>query len=110
MTDVGGSTVTDRIGPSLSNISLRWMVHEVMKSQVGILFDELALLRASISVPTFPGMPIENIPKEAELNSVDAFQPIHDRLKISPIWWLLEFVMFRQSWQDVHGVWHRKFR
>jgi len=61
--DVGGGSVSDCTTQSLADITLRWMVREVMMSQCGILFDNEALQRLGISecamtVPT-------TIPSEA---------------------------------------------
>jgi hypothetical protein len=43
--DVGGGSTLDSDPQSLANISLRWMVREVIKAQCGILFDNGALAR-----------------------------------------------------------------
>ena len=50
--DVGGSAVADTVRYSLSDISLRWMVKQVILSQCGIKFDATALRRAEIDVST----------------------------------------------------------
>lgn len=102
--DVGGGSVADGISNSLGNISLRWMVHEVMKSQCGILFDELALKRASIP-GVFPGIPAEENPVLQALEERDALQPTHDELKRNALWWLLEITPLPYFWQDADGVW-----
>lgn len=39
----------------------------------------------------------------------DALQPIHDQLKLDPVWWLLEIVPTDHSWQNGKGVWIRKW-
>jgi hypothetical protein len=41
--DIGGGLAKDTEEHALSNISLRWMVSEIMKAQCDILFDETAL-------------------------------------------------------------------
>ncbi|KAH8104636.1 hypothetical protein BXZ70DRAFT_600191 [Cristinia sonorae] len=58
--DVGGGSVLDTTEYSLSDITLRWMVRQVVLSQVGITFDEDALKRARIpnSVFTGAGFPV----------------------------------------------------
>jgi len=48
--DVGGGTVADDCRYSLADISLRWMVKQVIRSQCGILFDHAALRRADIDI------------------------------------------------------------
>ena len=41
-TDVGGGNMKDSENHSLSNVSLRWMVREVVEANCGIIFDETA--------------------------------------------------------------------
>ncbi|KAF8073979.1 hypothetical protein FPV67DRAFT_1739295 [Lyophyllum atratum] len=107
--DVGGGAVDDAEKHSLANISLRWMVQEVQRARCGILFDDYALERASISRLMFADTPLEVSPGEAELDLGDALQPIHDQLKENVLWWLLEIIPLTYSWQDDKGVWHREF-
>ncbi|KAI0699326.1 hypothetical protein C8T65DRAFT_659921 [Cerioporus squamosus] len=53
--DVGGGAVTDDTKISLSDITLRWMVREVVLAQCGIAFDQAALVRAKIPDAIFTG-------------------------------------------------------
>ncbi|KAI9465062.1 hypothetical protein BJY52DRAFT_1209897 [Lactarius psammicola] len=48
--DVGGGLAEDTEQHALSNISLRWMVREILKTQCHILFDEQALEQWGIPV------------------------------------------------------------
>ena len=50
--DVGGGSVEDTVRFSLGDISLRWMVKQVLLSDCGIVFDEEALWKADIDVST----------------------------------------------------------
>ena len=50
--DVGGGAVKDAVRYSLGDISLRWMVKQVILSQCGIRFEVAALRRADIEVST----------------------------------------------------------
>jgi len=50
--DVGGGSVKDNVPHSLGNISLRWMVKQVILSRCGIKFDAKALEKAHIDAPT----------------------------------------------------------
>jgi len=50
--DVGGGSVEDTVRYSLGDISLRWMVKQVLLSDCGIMFDDAALARADIDVST----------------------------------------------------------
>ncbi|KAI0670872.1 hypothetical protein C8Q78DRAFT_974023 [Trametes maxima] len=54
--DVGGGSVLDDVKISLSDITLRWMVREVVLAQCGITFDQAALVRANIPESIFRGV------------------------------------------------------
>lgn len=56
--DVGGGMVPDSEAHALSSISLRWMLKECTKLQVGLLFDKAALRRAGIPPSTFHPPPV----------------------------------------------------
>jgi len=106
--DVGGGAVTNDVPRSLSDITLRWMVKQVMTSTCGILFDKAALERAEISpIPT--DCPTEVSPSERSIDDADSSEPMDDELKANPAWWILEVLPLPWSVQDAQGVWHRKF-
>ena len=50
--DVGGGAVEDTVRYSLGDVSLRWMIKQVVLSKCGIRFDAAALERADIDVST----------------------------------------------------------
>lgn len=100
-TDVGGGAVRNDTPHSLASITLRWMVREIVKSGCGIQFDEAALERANINVES-----VNSIAQDDQ----DALSPIHDQLKLDPLWWILEIVPLTFTWQDNAGAWHRNFR
>ena len=108
--DVGGSSVPDTQLHQLSNISLRWMVREVMKAQCGIQFDDHALSRACI--PRFNFLVMHTNPDEEQRrrDMADALEPIHDQLQINPCWWLLEIAPTSYSWQDDKGIWRKEWK
>ncbi|KAH8104644.1 hypothetical protein BXZ70DRAFT_601721 [Cristinia sonorae] len=155
--DVGGGAVKDDVEHSLSEITLRWMVRQVVLSQVGITFEKDALMRARIpnSVFTGVGFPVTppagsrfglqttlklkptddnnnspfSSPKtgklsleipgkgdrgdgasqtSAALTEIDAVQPIHDALKTTWAWWILEILPLSYAYQDGKGKWHRR--
>lgn len=89
---------------SLSNITLRWMVREALASESGIQFDNAALVRANIVLG------LEPTTAELEMDNIDALQPLHDELKMDPLWWLLEIIPLEFSWQSADGVWHRDWK
>lgn len=118
--------------PSLSDITLHWMIREIVGSQCGVNFDAKALAAANIplSMINLPaaeaqldkkllraeadaagGLPSPLYsPQAAKLDSVDSIQPLHDPLKSQPLWWVLEVIPFFVSWQDQNGIWHRSWR
>ncbi|KAI0333677.1 hypothetical protein GY45DRAFT_1244065 [Cubamyces sp. BRFM 1775] len=65
--DVGGGAVADDVTVSLSDITLRWMVREVVLAQCGIAFDDAALLRANIPESIFRGTGFV-LPSQAEIS------------------------------------------
>ncbi|KAF7364820.1 hypothetical protein MVEN_00352100 [Mycena venus] len=91
--DVGGGNVANSVTHSLSDITLRWMVRQIMASDCGILFDNAALDRAGIPFLPHPS-PVE---------------PLDDGLTGITAWELLEILPLTWSVQDVKGAWHRKF-
>ncbi|KAH9947605.1 hypothetical protein B0H21DRAFT_323664 [Amylocystis lapponica] len=133
--DVGGSATPDSTKRSLSDITLHWMVHQVVQAQCGVIFDSDALHAANIPDSLFVGTtlpfttvaptathrtdvahgdPTNNSSASAPLNpaaqeSLDALQPIHDELIIHPLWWLLEVVPLSYAYQDMNGVWHNSW-
>lgn len=76
------------------------MVREVVKSGCAIQFDAEALKRAKIDIEST---------ESTALDAQDAVAPMHDELKSNPLWWLLEIIPMRFTWQDADGVWHKKF-
>jgi hypothetical protein len=109
--DVGGGAVTNQTQHSLANITLQWMVREVIASECGILFDNAALARYHIPPNVGPLLQeIQNTPAEPEFDPVDAVQPLDDELVRNPLWWILEIIPMMFSWQDGDGAWHKKIR
>jgi hypothetical protein len=149
--DVGGGAVKDAVRYSLADISLRWMVKQVVISQCGIKFDATALRMADMDIATIvhvsPGQPgVEQVLKKSEPEDVaaspiaatssgeddsgdemvgkgkgkdaaaqpwpqeqDVLTDIHDQLKIKPVWWLLETMPMKFTWQDPDGTWKSKW-
>ena len=102
-TDIGGGNVLNDVEHSLSNITLRWMVHEVIASGLSAIFDASALARAKIDLEPEPTIP------EKEMDATDALEPLHDPLRSQPLWWLLEILPFPYSLQDMNDVWHTSY-
>ncbi len=73
-TDVGGGSVTDDTKISLSDITLRWMVREVVLAQCGVSFDQAALVRANIPDAIFTGVGMP-LPKNAATTRDGATHP-----------------------------------
>lgn len=109
-TDVGGGSTTDTTVLSLSQITLHWMVREIMASQSGVLFDEQALELNNINPTLTPISPVEvDLPELAE-DTADAVQPLYDPLKQMPLWWIVEIVPTQYAYQDGNGRWEDKWK
>lgn len=122
ISDVGGGAEKNTAVGTLSDIPLRWMVREVVASQCGIQFDEavMAKLNVHVSLPapdfflansasngSIPGTkPSE---QDCAADTVDATKPLHNELRLQPMWWILELVPLPFSWQDASGKWHKKW-
>ncbi|KAJ3754777.1 hypothetical protein EV360DRAFT_96434 [Lentinula raphanica] len=116
--DIGGGSVPNSTKDSLSDISLRWMIRQVMESQCGIKFNEDALtqhfettsiisrLSQADNSPTNDGN--ANTSWKA-LDIVDAVQPLHDELVLQPAWWLLEILPMQSRYQDANCQWHTSY-
>ncbi|EIM85764.1 uncharacterized protein STEHIDRAFT_121799 [Stereum hirsutum FP-91666 SS1] len=164
--DVGGGAVPDGTKYSLADITLRWMVREIMLSQCGIIFEDDALERLNIPLtvmhsmgstgggPQIPDAGILPAPVPQEISEpyvvagasdaesqsrqplqtsrsgrdlfvpgsgpsrspspnpwkareiTDMKQPLHDEMKRNILWWLLEIIPTKATWQDVQGNWH----
>jgi len=129
ITDVGGVNKKDttedsnaQSNISLSNISLRWMVQEVMKSPCGVRFDEGrvgVLKRLHIPVKEIQRLdtPVKEIQAplpedEQPFNEGDAKVDIGDELKLTKCecesfwlwigWWFLEVIV------PTYYVWQEK--
>ncbi|KAG9124417.1 hypothetical protein FRC07_011703 [Ceratobasidium sp. 392] len=119
--DVGGGSELNTAKHSLSNISLRWMVRQIIIAQCGVQFNQNALKEMDIPLPTlsfgrsnldalFHYEPDVAAVKEAkEREEQDALAPMHNALS-NPLWWPLEFFPLIHSYQDEKGKWHRSFR
>ncbi|KAF9793319.1 hypothetical protein BJ322DRAFT_996824 [Thelephora terrestris] len=101
--DVGGGTVADDCRYSLADISLRWMVKQVILSQCGILFDLAALRRADIDISNIITTDFQ------QPTDQDALTDPHDQLKMKKAWWILEIMPMKYAWQDAKGKWHAKW-
>ncbi|KAJ7364924.1 hypothetical protein DFH08DRAFT_840338, partial [Mycena albidolilacea] len=106
--DVGGGAVADGTDCSLSDITLRWMVRQIMASSCGIQFDEAALERAAISVVPSPSS-VAVSSEERDIDDADSSELLHDSLTGFSLWKLLEIFPLTWSVQDVRGGWYTKF-
>ena len=114
--DVGGGAVENDVEHSLANISLRWMVKQVVISQCGIKFDQGALGKAYINVPNIiPGVPSTSSAspgednREIQAQKLEVGADIHDELKIQWRWWLLEIIPMKYMWQEDNGKFGSKW-
>lgn len=119
--DVGGGEELNSAKYSLSNISLRWMVRQIILAQCGIQFDHNALREMDIPLPTLSfgrtnptavyshEIDAAAMKEAQEREQRDALADMHDALD-NPLWWPLEFFPLIHSYQDEKGKWHRSFR
>ncbi|KAN0138084.1 Uncharacterized alpha/beta hydrolase domain (DUF2235) domain containing protein [Lactarius tabidus] len=128
-TDVGGGSTPNSSPNSLSNISLRWMVQEILRANCGILFDYDAFEQCGIPItigkdiypPTGTslaadqasgsGNDIDNggVVTEYQADAVDVAQPMHDQLKKNLLWWILEIMFTSYTYQNEQDKWATKW-
>lgn len=122
--DVGGGSVTDSVSLSLSQITLHWMLREVVSSQCGIIFDHEALQRLDFNPDQFNVGQLhlqlqpqpQPQPTESNPDTLEAETPLHDQLTMevagwgAPMWWILELIPLQLSNQDGKGVWRTYWR
>ncbi|GAW01068.1 hypothetical protein LENED_002638 [Lentinula edodes] len=119
--DIGGGSVSNSTKQSLSNISLRWMVRQVMESQCGIKFNENALTQLEIRSEPMSVAPRPSTGDSSSahsgnsqvswkaLDTLDSLQPLHDALVQNPAWWLLEILPMKARYQDADCRWHTTY-
>jgi len=105
--DIGGGSVTNGVDRSLADITLRWMVRQIMVSTCGVMFLPDALARAAI--PLTPEHSQEASPQERGFDDADSSEPLHDSLSGFSVWQLLEILPLTWQQQDAQGNWHTKF-
>ncbi|EJF63499.1 hypothetical protein DICSQDRAFT_154002 [Dichomitus squalens LYAD-421 SS1] len=83
--DVGGGAVSNSTKLSLSDVTLRWMVRELVLAQCGVQFDQAALKRANIPQSIFQGEGMV-LPRGATLHASprDGAIPLTER-KTDPV-------------------------
>ncbi|KEP54693.1 DUF2235 domain protein [Rhizoctonia solani 123E] len=119
--DVGGGAVKDTEEYQLSNISLRWMIRQIISSQCGIKFNAGALKAMHISPATVsfgikaPSSRYSS-PSDVKLVSAaqeqemgDALADVHDNV-LKPAWWPLELIPLLHTTIDRKGDSHIRVR
>jgi len=106
-TDVGGGSVPKTAQHDLADISLRWMVEQLVRSrcQIAFNYDKFARLK----VPTTIGQDTSTSEDVNALNAEDALQPIADNLSKNRLWWILEVLPMWYSFQNTEGKWVTMF-
>lgn len=107
--DVGGGAVKDTVPRSLADISLRWMVGQILAANCMIKWRP-GVLDVLLNPATNSEAGGNASSSRPDLDSLDALQPLHDPLKKKPVWWILEFLPLSWTWQDEQGKWHRQWR
>lgn len=135
--DIGGGDVDDDVKISLAQITLRWMIEQIIASDCGILFEDEELRNLGITMPvkavengTMVDTPVikerdavislqkRNVDSGSTTKPTsssdpefeDAIAHLFDDLQITKAWWLLEIIPLPWSWQDEDGKWHVKWR
>lgn len=104
--DVGGGSVPDDTKYSLGDVSLAWMLREIMMSQCGILFNQERLMEQGFRISAFAD-------QSNSTGDSNAVQPIYDTLHTPGVrifWWILELLPTKYNYQDSDGVWHTTWR
>lgn len=114
--DVGGGNVANTVTSALADIPLRWMIREVIASNCGIQFDNDAMQRANVEIGELQTI-IEHIQSgggrcasDADADGRDVMQDLHDSITKNPMWWILELMPLRFSWQNKAGEWVKTWR
>ncbi|KAF8651914.1 hypothetical protein AX16_004559 [Volvariella volvacea WC 439] len=100
--DVGGGNVDNSTEHSLANISLRWMIKEIIEAKIPIQFDPVELERAGLSV----GVQAQEGESASYPGLADALSPLYDQLVRNKIWWILEVLPMNVLWEDFQNRWH----
>lgn len=113
---MGGGNVKDGQDPNLANISFRWILHEVYKADCGVLFDPEGLDALKVPFDCVPrGSSVSRLRVSSEDTAIgeedsgkmksidkgpflswkeadeqDLVAPMHDQLKLQPLWWLIQ--------------------
>jgi uncharacterized protein (DUF2235 family) len=107
--DIGGCAVADNVPRSLGDITLRWMVKQLLQLKAPVKFAPNAL--QDLFGPEL-GPDGQFVPPSSDhpnLDALDSEAPIHDDLKY-PIWWGFEILPLSWTWQDEKGNWYRQWR
>jgi len=114
--DVGGGVAANTAPHALANVPLRWMVEQIVQSNVEILFDynEFARWNIPTSIAQDPPQGTSNSTNDdanvaALLDAQDAIQPITDQLWKNPLWWILEIFPTSYTYQNAQDEWITTF-
>jgi len=106
--DIGGGNWPDNTQHSLSNISLRWMIEQIVLADCNILFNFDAFDR--LHIPRTIGQQKYASPAKGDgplkdIDNQDAVQKITDQLWKNPLWWILEIFPTSYTYQNAKGKW-----
>jgi hypothetical protein len=77
------------------------MIEQIVATDCPIMFNFSAFSRWKIPV-AIAQKGNTGSPKE---DAQDVVQPIHDQLKLHPIWWILELLPLKYAYQDAQFKW-----
>lgn len=111
--DVGGGNKPGHVSePDLANVTLRWMIEELLllKPHIRFSYEFFALMQIPFTIGQgHPLSPPQGVPSTSEdvdeLNARDAVQPITDELYKNALWWILEILPTSFTFQNPQGKW-----
>ena len=97
---------------ALSNIPLRWMIEQIVRSGAQIIFDPSSFARWNIPTDILQAKPAAGPQEGATVisdrnpqDARDAVQKLTDELYKQPLWWILEFLPLSYTYQTPQGKW-----
>lgn len=77
------------------------MIEQIVAAKCEIIFNESAFARWKIPVAILRKEHTASSKQDAQ----DVVQPIHDQLVLNPVWWILEFLPLRYTYQNAQYEW-----
>jgi hypothetical protein len=105
----------DTAAYAMSNVSLRWMIQQIVTAHCDIIFNFIAFnhwhIPHVIGQPNYlslsegQGIPASEDEPCRDLDNQDAMQGITDHLWKAPLWWIFEIFPLPYLYKDRKGNW-----